>query len=448
MTKTIAVIGAGIAGLSAAYDLKKAGHRITVYDRDDIPGGRMADRVINGINVHTGASIIFSFNTEMMALIDELGIRNDLYDIGDTAVVEVDDGTMRYDLRLTPNPAYLLGHKAFGLVTKARLAMLLPDMISAGLKTDPCLMHTAIDWDDESIADYVTRKVSSEFLEKYIEPYFRAPWHWEPEGISRAYLLSLMGHVVSGTEYTFKQGIGHLTRVLAKQLDVRLRHEVLAIGERPEGGVRVDMRSPDGPTTVEADFVICAVEGTRVGGLMQGLPGEEARFFADVRYSRGARLYYALKERNAKEVRRWFTRAHSSKISLFHVSNADPFVPEGFTQPAYIQAELTPEVSARAAAEGGQARLDGYIRDDIRTLFPGADAAITAVAEQWWDDMLTEWYPGYARRMASFLSHQESNPRGIYYCGDYLSQSHTGGACASGRRTARLLLKHHGLTTS
>ena len=40
----IAVVGAGIAGLSAAWDLQRAGHKVTVWESSDLPGGRMADR--------------------------------------------------------------------------------------------------------------------------------------------------------------------------------------------------------------------------------------------------------------------------------------------------------------------------------------------------------------------------------------------------------------------
>jgi protoporphyrinogen/coproporphyrinogen III oxidase len=104
--------------------------------------------------------------------------------------------------------------------------------------------------------------------------------------------------------------------------------------------------------------------------------------------------------------------------------------------------ELAPAMSARVAAEGGQGRLDGYVRDDVRALFPTLDRDVAGIAEQWWDEMLPEWYPGYARRMAAFVDAQRSGPRTIYFCGDYLSQSHTGGACASGRAAARLVGQH------
>ncbi|MFP3386223.1 FAD-dependent oxidoreductase, partial [Tritonibacter sp. SIMBA_163] len=37
--KTVAVVGAGPAGLCAAAQLNKAGHWVTVYERADRPGG-------------------------------------------------------------------------------------------------------------------------------------------------------------------------------------------------------------------------------------------------------------------------------------------------------------------------------------------------------------------------------------------------------------------------
>src|SRR6201981_1620784 len=39
--KTVAVIGAGPAGMAAAAELNKSGHAVTVYERDEGPGGLM-----------------------------------------------------------------------------------------------------------------------------------------------------------------------------------------------------------------------------------------------------------------------------------------------------------------------------------------------------------------------------------------------------------------------
>src|ERR671925_208278 len=39
--KTVAVIGAGPAGLAVAAELNRSGHTVTVYERDEGPGGLM-----------------------------------------------------------------------------------------------------------------------------------------------------------------------------------------------------------------------------------------------------------------------------------------------------------------------------------------------------------------------------------------------------------------------
>lgn len=440
----IAVVGAGIAGLSAAWDLTKAGHTVTVYDRNDFPGGRMADVIVNGICTHSGASILFSFNKEMFDLVEELGISDEVTSFGADFEMNCSDGQMEYPLRVTPSVAFMLSHKALGISTKAKLTRLLPDIVKSGLMTDPCLMHTAKRFDDETMVDYITRVVSEEYLEKYLEPLFRAPWHWEPEDIGKAYLMSLMGHLVTSDQRTFKQGIGYLTRQLASRLDVRLGTSVEAVRENPDGGAMLKLCDKDGQRSINADAVVMAIEGVYVTSVVEGLTEAESTFFDGVRYNPGARVYYGLKHRGVEDKRNWFTRSSPSKVSLFHVTDHDPIVPKGHVQPATIQAELIPELIAQIAKEGGQDHVESYIRDQIRSYFPSIDEEVESIAEQWWDAMLPLWPKGYATKVADFLERQETSPKPIFYCGDYLSQSHTGGACASGRNIARLVQKSIG----
>ena len=52
----IAVIGAGAAGLTAAYRLIKAGHRVTVYEANPYVGGRTYSAHFDpGHHLDTGA---------------------------------------------------------------------------------------------------------------------------------------------------------------------------------------------------------------------------------------------------------------------------------------------------------------------------------------------------------------------------------------------------------
>src|SRR3989304_8622298 len=70
----IAVIGAGIAGLTAAYTLQKRGFAVQVFEREDTPGGRMRSEQRGDFVIERGAQFIASSYRDMRALAAELGI--------------------------------------------------------------------------------------------------------------------------------------------------------------------------------------------------------------------------------------------------------------------------------------------------------------------------------------------------------------------------------------
>ena len=55
----IIVIGAGIAGLTAAYRLHRAGLAVTVLEAGAVPGGRVGDRETRGIRYNAGARLVY-----------------------------------------------------------------------------------------------------------------------------------------------------------------------------------------------------------------------------------------------------------------------------------------------------------------------------------------------------------------------------------------------------
>ena len=70
----IAVIGAGIAGLTAAYTLQQRGFAVQVFEREDTPGGRMRSEQRGDFVIERGAQFIASSYRNMRALAAELGI--------------------------------------------------------------------------------------------------------------------------------------------------------------------------------------------------------------------------------------------------------------------------------------------------------------------------------------------------------------------------------------
>jgi monoamine oxidase len=71
--KSIAVVGAGLAGLSAAYELRKRGYSVTVFEASDRPGGRTI--TVNGLvkrhHMDGGAELIGSNHPLWLSYADQ-----------------------------------------------------------------------------------------------------------------------------------------------------------------------------------------------------------------------------------------------------------------------------------------------------------------------------------------------------------------------------------------
>ena len=77
----IAIIGAGFAGLTAAYDLTKSGHEVMLYEKDTVVGGLASgfkaphwEWPLERFYHHWFAS-----DAEVIGLIEELGLKDRLF---------------------------------------------------------------------------------------------------------------------------------------------------------------------------------------------------------------------------------------------------------------------------------------------------------------------------------------------------------------------------------
>ncbi|MFW6108547.1 MAG: NAD(P)/FAD-dependent oxidoreductase [bacterium] len=74
----IAVVGAGITGLTAGRQLAQAGHAVTVYEAEAVPGGLMASFPFAGTELDRAYHHIFVHSHATLALLDELGLGGEM----------------------------------------------------------------------------------------------------------------------------------------------------------------------------------------------------------------------------------------------------------------------------------------------------------------------------------------------------------------------------------
>ncbi|MCX7384637.1 MAG: NAD(P)/FAD-dependent oxidoreductase [Alphaproteobacteria bacterium] len=425
MNRRVIIVGAGIAGLSAAHALAKRGIAVRVLEAADQPGGRMAERVDGPIRYGTGARLVYPFSRSFFRLVREMGLQADLVPMRGLAATGTAEG-IDFRIPLLPE-AGLLRSPVLGWGDRARLGLLLADLLRRRFGSDADDLTSGPD--DETLADYIARLAGRRFLERYIAPVFRGTRSWNVDEVSAGFFTSttsrLLGH---STVYGFRGGIGQLTAALAAQTDVTYGAEVERITPRP-GGARVLWWARGARHDAEADAVICAIEGAKVAEIT-ALDDAQAAFFGAVRYNPVGIVHYALRE-DVAPMLRFLPPEMGGAIATYQQGPG-----------ARLFCQLTPEASAAALRDGRTGDLDGIIRADLRRLFPAIDAQEAHRVNQWIAHKLPVPYPGYATRLAEFRAHQESERQAIYFAGDYMAQALVTGACRSGLETGALIARH------
>jgi putrescine oxidase len=75
LDRDVVIVGAGPAGLTAARELKKAGLSVAVLEARDRVGGRTWTDTIDGAMLEIGGQWVSPDQTELLALLDELGLK-------------------------------------------------------------------------------------------------------------------------------------------------------------------------------------------------------------------------------------------------------------------------------------------------------------------------------------------------------------------------------------
>lgn len=252
----VIVIGAGIAGLTAAFTLARNGASVKVLEASGRVGGRMTSDMVDGFVVDRGAQFMSSEYRLLLSLAAELGLASGIRETSPWSAI-VRDGKIRRTR--ADNPLDALGSGLLRLPAWARLGWHTWKLRRAlgSLALNDYSRWTA--FDHESVSSWAGRIADASVTEYLYEPmlqgfYFQSP---EDTSLSLSLALSAFGFRRART-LSCAGGIGALPEAMAARLDVALESPVDSV-EIGNDSVIVTTAA----SRMSADYAVLAVPAVR-----------------------------------------------------------------------------------------------------------------------------------------------------------------------------------------
>jgi protoporphyrinogen/coproporphyrinogen III oxidase len=259
------ILGAGLSGLTTAYHLTKRGYRVLVLEKNDRPGGAVLSQSIGEFLCEGGPNSLQE-SPEFTSLVKELGLEE--------RVLFGDPKSPRYVYWKSQKGGKLLA------VPLSPPAFLTSPLISplgklkAGL--EPFMPKGK---PDESIAEFVERRLGRELLVKLVAPFISGVYAGDPRELSVAAALprlkaletehgSLIRSLLKGGKKrqgptpvkrlcSFKNGLAELPYALARSLGEAVQYQSgVQRLERSQTGPGYRLELEDG-RSYEAMTVVC-----------------------------------------------------------------------------------------------------------------------------------------------------------------------------------------------
>jgi protoporphyrinogen/coproporphyrinogen III oxidase len=321
--RSVAVVGGGVSGLSAAFLLKNAGFEVTVLEGSPRLGGKLAVSEVGGVAVDSGAEALLARRPEGTGLIGELGLSGQLEVPGTTSAGIWTRGSVRSLPRrqFMGVPADIGELAGTGILSQAGLARAaqeasLPGGAPAG---------------DVSVTSMVGGRFGTELVDRLVEPLLGGVYAGRCEDLSFSATLpglaaaarghnslteaaaSLVPPPDSGARTagspqaggsaapgqpqlpekqpspvftTLARGLGTLPEALAGASGAVIRTSAMVRGlARTPAGWRLTVGSAHAPEVFDANAVVIAVPATPASRLLAGVTDSAAAALSEIRYA-------------------------------------------------------------------------------------------------------------------------------------------------------------------
>ena len=437
--KRVAVVGAGIAGLAAAYELNKAGYKVVVYEKAQSPGGRMATRFKNGFQFNSGATFLSEDYHQLKSYARELGIGLAPMLPGSRHRIIRRGQSYHYGVA---GPLGIFQLYVVSLGARVRLAVwLIKNLFRArsGNFFDLSTIPSGLDFGQAG--DYLRRQVGSEAVDYLIDPFTAALHFYRSENMSTAFVFGMLRMFRTKGNISARHprgGINAIPKALASRLDIRYGSSVTKVRSR-SGHCSLQI----GGDSEQFAAVVLACPAPPALSILVNPTIDQKTMLKAIRYA--ATIVVAFRV----------------PVDLFSDDTHCLYVP--YVENQVISCCIFEGRKGKELVKGKQTLLNIYLHDKAaRRLLKKNNREIARVVrnellkvcpearkrskEIFFHD-LARWpqaMPIFGHKTVSLVSNfvsRHQGEHGIFFAGDYLNSPWTEGAARSGVRAAELIAR-------
>jgi oxygen-dependent protoporphyrinogen oxidase len=454
--KSVAIIGAGITGLTAAFYLKRKGSGVRIYEASGRAGGVIQSVRQDGYLAEHGPNTILETSPRITQLIRDAGLESRRLNPDPKAGARY---VVRYRLPISMpgSPLGFFTTKLFSV--RAKFAVLREPFVAARR-----------DGLEESVAEFIVRRLGQEFLDHAIDALVAGVYAGDPhklsvrhafpklEQIEARYGSLIKGQFLGGRErkrrgevakdrapkFSFDEGLQVLTDNLRDNLgeDIRLNSAVTSLKQTSEGWtVLVSERGQE--SSAEHSAVIYAGTAFKLAELrVEARQPLNLRALAEIRYPPVASVVLGFRREDVAHPCEGFgmliPKIEDFKIlgTIFSSSLFPNRAPAGhLTLSSYVGGERYPELASLPAD-----KLVAITCEDLKVLL-GAKGKPTFQHTMYYPRAIPQYNVGYGR-FREMMTGIETNAPGLFLAGHFRDGVSLSDSILSGCNTADRMEKY------
>jgi monoamine oxidase len=444
--KQVVIIGAGIAGLNACYQLKKQGIYATVYEASPRIGGRMftmKDEFGKDITTDIGGEFVDTTHTDIIQLMKEL--RLSFYDL-------------RED-KLEPKELFFGGKHITNEELKNAFApfinQLVKDIKSLPEKISYKTADTFSQFDKQSITEYISGIGITGWLYDFINVVLTREYGMEASEQSAINFLIMFEppkdnyYEMFGDDhevFKIKGGSQHLTDALYNEVkeQVILKHQLIAVNGNKKAGYDLLLKNNDETKTIHADYILLAIPFIILRKIKMDveMPAEKRRCIDEIGYGNSCKFIMGMNSKPWRSAgKQGYTFSDISFGCGWDSSQSQSETNGSFT--VFGGGNFGKDINKKTAEE-----LSKDFVAALDKMYPGSSSASNNkhIKFCWEKNPYSGGgYSSFKKGQWSTLAGWEAEPvENIYFAGEHVSrdfQGYMNGGAQTGREAAENILQ-------